>query len=199
MLNLAVSLATLFGLSVITGQAVGGALTGSGWELERDVAAPSYALTEPASTNLNIDAIVLLCEQGPTRRGLQLRLYPSGTGPLAPQGTTDLKDHPTIEFSVDGVSYAVDLLFADDFVIVADSADGALPLLSAALLDVLQSGRRMELRFDLVQEVHGQAPSFDGSAVVNLQAGQGGAAVAAVRRCTGEQTPRVATSGRAPG
>jgi hypothetical protein len=66
------------------------------------------------------------------------------------------------------------------------SADGAMPLLSDALLNALQAGRRMELRFQLANVAHGQAPAFDGIAVVDLQAGPGGAAVAAVRRCAGE-------------
>jgi hypothetical protein len=93
-----------------------------GWELERDVENPSYAVTQPASTDLTIDSVVLSCEQGPSRRGLQL-------------------------------------------------------------LDVLQAGRWMELRFQLVKAARGQAPAFDGIAVVDLQAGRGDAAVAAVRRC----------------
>ena len=158
-----------------------------GWELERDVAKPSYAVTEPASTNLNIDSVVLSCEQGPSRRGLQLRLYLSGAGPLAPLGAgKDLKDDPTVDLIIDRLSHPAQLLFADDFVVVADSADGAMPLLSDALLDALQAGRRMELRFQLAKVAHGQAPAFDGIAVVDLQAGPGGAAVAAVRRCAGE-------------
>ena len=74
--------------------------TAVGWELERDVETPSYAVTEPASTNLNIDSVVLSCEQGPSRRGLQLRLYLSGAGPLAPLGSgKDLKDDPTVDWS----------------------------------------------------------------------------------------------------
>ena len=158
-----------------------------GWELERDVETPSYAVTEPTSTNLNIDSVVLSCEQGPSRRGLQLRLYLSGEGPLAPLGAgKDLKDDPTVDLAIDGLSHAAQLLFADDFVVVANSADGAMPLLSDALLDVLQAGRRMELRFQLVKVAQGQAPAFDGIAVVDLRAGKGGAAVAAVRRCAGE-------------
>ena len=158
-----------------------------GWDLERDVETPSYAVTEPASTNLNIDSVVLSCEQGPSRRGLQLRLYLRGDGSLAPLGAgKDLKDDPTVDLIIDGLSHSAQLLFADDFVVVADSADGAMPLLSDALLDVLQAGRRMELRFQLVKVAHGQAPAFDGIAVVDLQAGPGGAAVAAVRRCAGE-------------
>ena len=158
-----------------------------GWELERDAETPSYAVTEPASTNLNIDSVVLSCEQGPSQRGLQLRLYLSGDGPLAPLGAgKDLKDDPTVDLIIDGLSYFAQLLFADDFVVVADTADGAMPLLSDALLDVLQAGRQMEMRFLLVKVTDGQAPAFDGIAVVELQAGPGGKAVAAVRRCAGE-------------
>jgi hypothetical protein len=155
-----------------------------GWELERGVETPSYAVTEPSSTNLNIDSVVLSCEQGPSRHGVQLRLYLSGAGPLAPLGAgKDLKDDPTVDLVIDGLSYSVQLLFADDFVVVADSADGVMPLLSDALLDALQAGRRMELRFQLAKVAHGQAPAFDGVAAVDLQGGPSGAAVAAVRRC----------------
>ena len=154
------------------------------WELERDVEVPSYAVTEPASTNLNIDSVVLSCEQGPSRRGLQLRLYLAGEGPLAPLGARKgLKDDPTVDLIIDGLNHSAQLLFADDFVVVADTADRAMPLLSDALLDGLQAGRRLELRFQLVKVAHGQAPAFDGIAVVDLQAGRGGAAVAVVRRC----------------
>jgi hypothetical protein len=160
-----------------------------GWELERDVKAPSYALTEPASTDLNIDSIVLSCEQGPSRRGLQLRLYLWGDGSLGPRGAgKDLRVAPTVDLVVDGVSYSAQLLFADDFVVVADTADGATPLLSDTLLDILQAGRKMELRFRLVKVTHGQPLGFDGIAVVDLQAGPGGAAVAAVRRCADEHS-----------
>jgi hypothetical protein len=157
-----------------------------GWELERDAGTPSYAVTEPASTNLNIDSVVLSCEQGPSRRGLQLRLYLSGDGLLAPLGAgRDLKDDPTVDLIIDGLSHSAQLLFADEFVVVADSADGAMPLLSDALLDVLQVGQRMELRFQLFKMAHVEGRAFDGIAVVALQAGAGGAAVAAVRRCAG--------------
>ena len=148
------------------------------WELERDVEVPSYAVTEPASTNLNIDSVVLSCEQGPSRRGLQLRLYLAGEGPLAPLGARkDLKDDPTVDLIIDGLNHSAQLLFADDFVVVADTADRAMPLLSDALLDGLQAGRRLELRFQLVKVAHGQAPAFDGIAVVD-PAGR-------PRRCSG--------------
>ena len=36
-----------------------------GWELERDVEVPSYAVTEPASTNLNIDSVCVVVRAGP--------------------------------------------------------------------------------------------------------------------------------------
>lgn len=156
----------------------------AGWGLEANVREPSYAVAEPTSTNLNIDVVVLSCEQGPDRRGLQLRLYLSGTGPLAPKvATTALKDDPRVALVVDGASQPAELLFADDFVVVADGADGTMPLLSDAFLDKLQAGRRLELKFDLVQEPRDQAPSFDSSAVIDLQAGAGSRAVTAVRRC----------------
>jgi hypothetical protein len=71
-----------------------------------------------------------------------------------------------------------------------------MPLLSDTLLDKLQTGRRLELKFDLVQEPPGQAPSFDGSAVVDLQAGSGGRAVAAIRRCADEPSQHLAETPR---
>jgi hypothetical protein len=166
----------------------------AGWVLEQDVATPSYALAEPASSEVNIDTLVLSCEQGPSRRGLQLRLYLTGDGPLAPKsGAGNLKDDPALQLVIDGVSRPVQLLFADDFVVLADSADGALPLLSNGLVDSLQAGRQLELRFDLVNAPAGQAPAFS-KAVVDLQAGAGGKAVAALRRCGNESDQQVAQS-----
>lgn len=170
-------------LSVLTGVA-GAHPPKTGWDLEKDVDAPSYAVAEPANAAVDIDTIVLTCEQGQRRPGLQLRLYPLGGGPLASRAAGNLKD-PTLELAVDGVRYAVQLLFADSFIVVADSADGAVPLLSEALLDVIQAGRRMELRFS----------SAGSLTIVDLQAGRGGAAVAAVRRCARKADPRTAGTG----
>jgi hypothetical protein len=188
------SLTLLTGLIGIAGPAMAGA---AGWALEANVRSPSYAVAEPISTDLNIDVVVLSCEQGPDRRGLQLRLYLTGAGPLSPKvAGAAMKDDPKVELVVDGVSQTADLLFADDFVVVADTADGAMPLLSDAFLDKLQAGRRLELRFDLVQEARGEAPSFDGSAVVDLQAGSGGRAVTVVRRCVDEPSQHLAETPR---
>jgi hypothetical protein len=184
------SLTILFGWVGIAGPAMAGT---AGWTLEANVSSPSYAVAEPTSTDLNIDVVVLSCEQGPDRRGLQLRLYLSGAGPLAPKAAAAvLKDDPRVELAIDGVSQTAELLFADDFVVVADTADGTMPLLSDAFLEKLQAGRRLELRFDLVQAPRGQAPAFDASTVVDLQAGSGGRAVAAVRRCADEPKQHLA-------
>ncbi|MFO1159017.1 MAG: hypothetical protein U1E60_24410 [Reyranellaceae bacterium] len=186
-------------LSALAGPSIAGAPNtrpAAGWELERNVDAPSYAVTEPSKTDLNIDSVVLLCEQGPQRPVIQLRLYLSGNGPLAPVGAANLKDDPQVEIAIDKGSHPVQLLFADDFVVVADAADGAIPLVSGKLLDALQTGRRMEFRFHYVQEAKGRTQALDATAVVDLQAGPGGAAVAAVRRCTGDSAPQVA---QAPG
>lgn len=179
----------------------------SGWQLERGVEAPSYAWAAPLQTDLDIDSVVLSCEQGPSRRGLQLRLYLSGPGPLAPRAGGALKDAPGVAIAVDGVSYPAQLYFADDFVLVADAADETLPLLSAGLIDALESGRRLALHFDLVGEAGvgeagvgeagGGEAVVDGVAAVDLQAGAGGAAIAALRRCTGDvPVASAALSGR---
>ncbi len=70
-------LTLLAGLIGFTGPAMAGA---AGWGLEANVRDPSYAVAEPTSTNLNIDVVVLSCEQGPDRRGLQLRALSVGYG-----------------------------------------------------------------------------------------------------------------------
>jgi hypothetical protein len=191
--GLLVLLATV---SALADQPVVGARDGrpaaTGWALERDVESPSYAVIEPASTNLNIDSLVLSCEQGPQRRGLQLRLYLSGSGPLAARSGASLNDDPTVDLAIDKRSHAAQLLFADDFVVVADAADGPLPLLSDSLLDALQTGRRMELRVPLARAAHARTSAFTSMAVVDLQAGPGGAAIAELRRCARGADPRFA-------
>jgi hypothetical protein len=191
-------------LGVLAGQSLAGTAAAQsaipGWVLEKDVDVPSYAVVEPARTDVNIDSIVLSCEHGPQRTGLQLRLYLTEAGPLAPQRVgalagaraAALKDDPALELAIDGVSHAVRLAFAGDSVIVADAADGITPMLSETLVGALQRGRRLELRFHLLHKAPGQAPSVDGTAVVELQAGRGGAAVAAVRRCAGKREQQLA-------
>lgn len=154
---------------------------GPGWHLEPDVDRPSYAMAAVASADLDVDLAVVSCEQGPNRKGLQLSLFQSRPGPLAPRGAGPLKDDPSVALVIDGVSHPAHLLFADDFVVVADSADGPTPLLSDGLIAALETGHRLELRFDLIREPSGQAAAFDASAAVDLHAG---AELAAVRHCT---------------
>lgn len=188
----------LGGLLVVLALAgpVGAGVPVGGWELEKDVDMPTYAFAEPSRADVNIDTVVLSCEQGPERHGLQLRIYLSGPGPLAALSAGMPKDDPRVEVAIDGVSHEARLLFADDFIIVADSADGDMPLLSDGLVRALQRGRQLELRFDLLQEQTGQTPAFDGTAVVELQAGRGGPAVATLKRCAGDRGQHLAETPR---
>jgi hypothetical protein len=165
-----------------------------GWQLERGVELPSYAVIEPARTNLNIDTVALVCEEAAHRNFLQLQIYlltedqlPNGFTPLQPKADS------RAELVIDGRAFPVGLLFAGHYIVLAD-AKGVYPRLSEPLLDAMEAGGTMVLRFDLVSVRAGQSAAFDGEAVVNLQAGVGGAAVAIVRRCAGPTL--VATSAR---
>jgi hypothetical protein len=163
----------------------GTAGTFEGWELEHGVDPPSYAVIDPQSTDLNIDSVVLVCEEAGESRVLQLQLYLSTEGPLLPKGAASqrLKDDPRAEIAIDGRIFPVAILFADDYVVLADETVQMFPRLSERLLDAMEEGRTMILRFDLVAEHAGRPAAFDGEAVVALQAGSGGGSVSAVRRC----------------
>jgi hypothetical protein len=157
-----------------------------GWELEQGVDPPSYAVIVPQRTDLNIDSVVLACEEAEDdRRMLQLQVYLSTEGPLSPAGVVPgrLKDDPRVEVDIDGRRFPAGLLFADDHVVIADETEQLFPRLSQRLLDALEDGKVMVLRFDLVAERAGHAPIFDGEAVIALDGGARGKAVAAVRRC----------------
>ena len=144
----------------------------TGWDLEKDVDAPSYAVAEPVNAAVDIDTIVLTCEQGQRRSGLQLRLYPMVGRPLASRAVGDSRSARSNWRSMAcAMTCSCSLPTASSW--WPDSADGAVPLLSETLLDVIQAGRRLELRLS----------SADSLTIVDLQAGRGGAAVAAVRRC----------------
>jgi hypothetical protein len=152
-----------------------------GWMLEPGVDVPSYAVTEPASTDLNIATVLLVCEEGASSRIVQLKLYLSDEGPLLPKGSaeSELKRYPGIEVVIDERIYPAQLYFSDDYVLVADVERERFPVLSELLLEAMAKGRTMTLRFDLVAG----RQAFDSELVVNLQAGKGGQAVNAVRRC----------------
>ena len=155
------------------------------WKLERDVDPPGYAVVEPESSNLNIDSVVLACEEAGDSRVLQLQIYLSTEGPLSPNGAAPqpFKDDPRAEIAIDGRVFPVGLLFADNYAVLADETEHVFPRLSEGLLDAMATGRIMVLRFDLLAERAGQPAAFDGEAVVALRDGEGGAAVSAVRRC----------------
>ena len=155
------------------------------WKLERDVKSPSYAVIEPENSNLNIDSVVLACEEAGNAKVLQLQIYLSKEGPLLPTGATpqQLKEDPRAEISIDGRVFPVGLLFADTYAVLADETDQMFPRLSERLIDAMATGRIMVLRFDLLAERAGQPATFDGEAVIALQEGSGGATVSAVRRC----------------
>ena len=172
------------------------AMAAGGWRLEEGVKAPSYAVAEPTASNLNIDVVALVCEEAGTERGLQLQLYLSTPGPLLPNGASPigLKDTVRAEIVLDGQVFPADILFAGDHVVLADSERQQAPVLSQPLIEAMQGGQTMLLRFDLVSERPGAPAAFDGEAEIDLRAGAGGTAVAAVRRCAEPASDRLASA-----
>src|SRR5262249_17722526 len=106
-------------------------------------------------------------------------------GPLRPRTApaTALKGDPRAEVWIDGALFPVALLFADDYVVLTDSQQGAFPKLSDRLIARMQTGKTMVLRFDLLAHDSEQSPSLDAKAIVDLQAHNGHEAIAALRRC----------------
>ncbi|MCW5734105.1 MAG: hypothetical protein KIS73_08265 [Enhydrobacter sp.] len=160
---------------------------GKAWVTEPGVDPPSYAVADPNESNLDIDAVVLMCNESGKRRYLVLEIYPSTLGPLLPAGAEpeQLKERPGVEITVDGRVFPAELLFADSYAVVADSHQDLAPSISAAsisdaLLDAMQFGKSMVLRFDLLEEEEGQ-PRFDAELVLDLRGGA--TAITAVRRC----------------
>ncbi|SKA12368.1 hypothetical protein SAMN02745126_03683 [Enhydrobacter aerosaccus] len=178
---------TLLGAFLLAGAAFAQSGDGrqQGWKLEPNVEPPSYAVIEPVKTNLNIEALVLTCEQAGDRRVLQFQLYVSPPGPLLPAGSNprELRADPSAQMQIDGRVYPISLFFAEDYVVLADAVADRVPLVSDRLLDGVQDGKTMILRFDLVAKDRGGHRSFDGEATIDLKAAPGGSAVAAVRHC----------------
>jgi hypothetical protein len=200
---------TALAAGIVTGLCFTPALAGdvdahAGWTLEQGVDVPSYALIEPRSRNLNLDVVVLACEPADDRLIPQLQLYLTNAGPLMPDGVAPgrVKRAPRAEIVIDNHVFPVGLLFAEDHVALSDETQALFPRVSEQLLDAIEQGTTMQLRFDLVAEPPGKPAAFDGEAAVDLQAGPAqarGKAVAAVRRCaTGPapQTVALAIPGR---
>jgi hypothetical protein len=163
-----------------------GALAKSpGWVVEPDAFPPSFAITRSIDTNLNVDSVVLIClhPRGGPARGLELDLYLSSDDLLLPRGAdpAQLKIRASVEIDIDSQTFAAELLFGGDYVVVADTLYRDQPLLSARLLDAMQAGRTMVLRLDLLEETPDRPDRFDGSIVVDLEAAH--EAIAAVREC----------------
>lgn len=159
-----------------------------GWVTEPGIEPPSYAVTEPVASNVNIDTVVLVCGDSDTGRGVELDLYLSGSGPLLPENAdlSQLKEAPSVELVVDDRVFPARLLFSEDFVVVTDAGKRDPPVLSQRLLDALQHGATLVLRFDLLRDTANRPNQegdsvHDGFAVVDLVRGHG--AIAAVRRC----------------
>lgn len=154
-----------------------------GWELEREVEEPSYASIEPTKSNLNIDMLALTCVVTRTSSLLQLELYLSTEGPLVPGGVEpgQLRPDPQVMIAIDGQTFSATVFFADDHVLVANEVTDRVPSVSEALVDAIQNGREMAIRFDLVSKPFRRS-AFDGEAVFDLRANKGGGAVASVRR-----------------
>lgn len=156
---------------------------GAGWQLEREVESPTYALLEPSTADLDIDVMVLSCEQTERGVGLQLRLYPSEPGHLRLSHSTPVDLDPDIVIEIDGQRHAAQLLFAEDFVVVADATDGSVPVLSPSLIESLRTGRRFAMNLHLIEASRSSSPTPALQITADLQEGIGSAAVAAVRRC----------------
>lgn len=180
------------GLLLTNPIADGDAQDRTGWRLERAAKGPTYAFTHPATTNIDIDTVVLTCSEVEQSTVLQLELYPSGSLPLIPSGASakDLRESPHLQLLVDGRSYPVSMHFADDHILVADAAIGEMPVVSRALVDAMANGHTMNLRFQLVATHSAGESTYDGEATIELQAGRGGAVLGAVRDCRPEDDDR---------
>ena len=166
------------------------------WQLETGTAEPSYAATEPMSSTVNLDAVVLACESADTgsrhRHLLQLQLYTTDGGPLRPrrlgaEQSRLLAEEPQAHLAIDGQAYPVTLMFGDSYVVVADSQVDGFAALSRRLQVALQAGHKLTLGFDLVANQADEA-------VVDLRSAGAQAAIRALRQCAetpaGPRTPR---------
>ena len=163
------------------------------WTVEQGTAEPSFAAARVTRATLNVETVVLACEEGDNRRLLQLLLEMTEEGALRPTypHTAAMKDDPKAVVAIDGKDFPVDLLFADNHVVLADAQDGRWPMLSQRLADALQAGKTMTVRVDLLVKPAG-ARAMDGEMVVDLQAPGARDAIAAVRRCADSASPNIA-------
>lgn len=156
-----------------------------GWTLKRQAETPvAYAMIEWPATNLNIRAVVLACEVMDRRKVLQLQLYPARPEPLLPNGASrnQLKDQPRAQIEIDGTIWPIIFDAAGDYAVLQDDDSNGVAALSPAMVERLENGRSMTVHFDLLKEPPGRDATFDGKLMVDLTAGEGHAAIAAVRQ-----------------
>jgi hypothetical protein len=166
----------------------GGANVGTGWELGETAGRPSFAAAIPTRTNLDIEAVVLACERADGEGVLQLQLHPTGGG-LASRsiGPPVWSYGRRAEIKIDERPFPADVLFADDYAVVANETRGRFPTLSDPLLDAMATGRALVLRLSVDVETISRDRAVDGYAKVDLQAGYGSRAIAELRRCANPQ------------
>jgi hypothetical protein len=152
--------------------------------LEPATSEPSYATVEPVSTNLNVDTVLLVCQKGKNGRFLQLQLYQTEEGFLAPAyaHSAPLKEEPRADITIDGQRFPATLLFAENFAVVGDARGRHSPKLSDRLLRAMETGKMMKVRADLLAKPK-SPPAFDGEVVVNLQSHGKAEAIRAMRHC----------------
>ncbi|MBV8190526.1 MAG: hypothetical protein JO339_25005 [Alphaproteobacteria bacterium] len=157
----------------------------NGWEIQETPGQPAFATAIPSGTNLDIASVVLACERGDDGGVLQLQLYPTGAdASLRAIGPPVWSYGRVAEIKIDQKVFPANVLFGDDYVVIADQSRGRFPMLSEALLDAMATGRTMSLRIPRGIETISVNHGVDGYAKVDLQAGQGSKAVAVLRRCS---------------
>jgi hypothetical protein len=156
----------------------------NGWELQETAGQPAFATAIPAETNLNVETVVLACERADDGDVLQLQLYPTGSDvSIRAIGPPVWSYGRRAEIRIDDRSFPASVLFADDHVVLANETRGRFPMLSERLLDAMTTGRTMLLRVSVDMDALSGDRGVDGYATVDLRAGQGSRAVAALRRC----------------
>ena len=168
-----------------------------GWQLEFGLDRSPFAFISPTTANVDVETIVLTCNETGRSQALQLELYPAGPLPLIPSGSTaeDLRADPHLQLSIDNRIYPVSMFFAGDRIVVADTAVGRTPGVSEALFAALRKGNELRLRFQLLPEHPGtRGHSYDGELIVELQAGRGGAALDAFRNCHPDTVEQISTA-----
>jgi hypothetical protein len=128
--------------------------------------------------------VVLACEQADDGDVLQLQLYPTGDDvSIRAIGPPVWSYGRRAEIRIDEKTFPAGVLFADDYVVLANETRGRFPTLSDPLLDAMATGRTMVLSLSIDLETISRGRGVDGYAKVDLQAGHGSRAISALRRC----------------